>query len=77
MKNFQLKKLLSIFIIFLAIALYLVYFINTLVIKKGETLAVIGFSLLGIVVTFISSFILHESGHIIFGLCCRLKLCYV
>ena len=77
MKNAQYKRLLSLIIAIISFALYLTYFIYVLVVKKGETLAVIGFSLLGLVVSYLITSIIHELGHVVFGLINKLKLCYL
>lgn len=77
MKNLQYKKLINIAVLLLSVILYVLYFINTLSIYSQNVIGVIGFSLLGIVLTIIITEIFHEAGHLVFGLSCGLKLGYI
>ena len=77
MKNLPFKKLINFGVFALCLALGIVYLIYTLNIKEGQALAVIGFSLLGIVVSYIFTIIFHEIGHLVFGSFAGLKLCYI
>ena len=77
MKNAEYKRIINLITGVLSIVLYGVYFIIVLTMKKGEELSVIGFSLLGIAISYLLTTLIHELGHIVFGLCSSLKLCYV
>ena len=77
MKNAVLKRLINLIVTLLVIALYVVYFIYVISLKKSQVLQVVGFSVLGLVVSYLLTTLIHELGHILFGLICRLKLCYV
>ena len=77
MKSAVIKRITNLIVSLVAIALYVVHFVYVVSIKKGQEIAVIGFSVLGLLVSYVLTCIIHELGHILLGLIFKLKLCYV
>ena len=76
MKNVFFKKIISVLVLLVSIALFALYFINALLVKNTQTFAVIGFSILGLIVGYVVTTIFHEIGHLVLGAICKLKLAY-
>lgn len=76
MKNFNFKRIISVSVTACCVILYVIYMAFTFAMKKNETWAVIGYSIIGVASCYVISIIFHELGHLIFGLAAKLKLCY-